>query len=52
VRKVRNLLGVERRRDYAAMKTDAQAINQAASRTETEGHTRVFARQWRNAYPQ
>lgn len=44
VHKLRNLLGAARRRDYAATKTDAQTIYQAASRTK------AIARQWRDAY--
>jgi putative transposase len=52
VHKLRNLLGAVRRRDHAAVKADAQAIYQAASRTEADGQARAFARRWRNAYPQ
>ena len=51
VHKLRNLLGAARRRDHAAMKADAQAIDQAASRSEAEGHALAFARRWRDAYP-
>lgn len=51
VHKLRNLLGAARRRDHAAMKVDAQAIYQAASRTEAVAHAQVFARRWREAYP-
>jgi transposase-like protein len=52
VHKLRNLLGAVRRRDHAAVKADAQAIYQAASRSEAEGHAQAFARRWRDAYPQ
>jgi putative transposase len=52
VHKLRNLLGATRRRDHGAMKTDAQAIYQAANRAEAEAQAQVFARQWRVAYPQ
>jgi len=52
VHKLRNLLSTARRRDHAAMKADAQAIYQAASRSEAEGHAQAFAQRWRDAYPQ
>jgi putative transposase len=52
VHKLRNLLSAVRRRDHAAVKADAQAIYQAASRSEAEAQARAFARQWRAAYPQ
>jgi transposase-like protein len=51
VHKLRNLLGAARRRDHAAMKADAQAIYQAASRSEAVSHAQAFARRWRDAYP-
>jgi putative transposase len=51
VHKLRNLLGAVRRRDHAAMKADAQAIYQAASRSEAEGQAQAFARRWREMYP-
>jgi len=51
VHKLRNLLGAARRRDHAAMKADAQAIYQAASRAEAVSHAQTFARRWRDAYP-
>jgi transposase-like protein len=51
VHKLRNLLGAVRRRDHAAVKADAQAIYQAASRSEATGHAQAFARRWRAAYP-
>lgn len=52
VHKLCNLLGAVRWRDHAAMKEDVQAIYQAASRAEAEGHAQAFAQRWRNAYPQ
>jgi putative transposase len=52
VHKLRNLLGAVRRRDHAAMKTDAQAIYQAADRAEAVAQAQAFARRWRDAYPQ
>ena len=51
VHKLRNLLGAVRRRDHAAMKADAQAIYQAASRREAEDCAQAFAQRWRAAYP-
>jgi len=51
VHKLRNLLGATRRRDHAALKADAQAIYQAASRAAALGQARAFARRWRDAYP-
>lgn len=52
VHKLRNLLSTARRRDHAAMKTDAQAIYQAADRAEAVAHAQAFARRWRAGYPQ
>ncbi len=52
VHKLRNLLSAVRRRDHAAVKADAQAIYQAASRAAAVGHAQAFARRWREAYPQ
>jgi len=51
VHKLRNLLSGARRRDHAVMKAEAQAIYQAASRSEAERHAQAFARRWRNVYP-
>jgi putative transposase len=51
VHKLRNLLSAARRRDHAAMKTDAQAIYPAARRAEAMGQAQAFARRWRDAYP-
>ena len=52
IHKLQNLLSTARRRDHAAMKTDAQAIYQAASRSEAEGDAQALAHRWRDAYPQ
>ncbi len=52
VHKLRNLLSGTRRRDHGAVKADAQAIYQAASRSEAEDHARAFACRWRATYPQ
>jgi transposase-like protein len=52
VHTLRNLVSAVRRRDHAAVKAEAQAIYQAASRAEAEGQAQVFARRWRGAYPQ
>lgn len=51
VHKLRNMLGVVRRRDHAAVKADAQAIYQAGSRREAAALARHFAQRWRAAYP-
>lgn len=51
VHKLRNLLSAVRRRDHAAVKAEAQAIYQAASRAEAVRYAQAFARQWRDAYP-
>lgn len=51
VHTLRNLLSGARRRDHAAMKAEAQAIYQAASRAEAEHAAQTFAHQWRVAYP-
>lgn len=51
VHKLRNLLGAVRRGDHAAVKADAQAIDQASSRREAEGQAQAFARRWGAAYP-
>lgn len=51
VHKLRNLLAPVRRRDHAAVKADAQAIYQAASRREAEALAQHFARQWQTIYP-
>lgn len=51
VHKMRNLVGAVRRRDQAAVATEARAIYQAASRREAETLARQFAQRWRAAYP-
>jgi transposase-like protein len=51
VHTLRNLLSSARRRDYAAMKVDVQAIYQAASRPEAMAQAPAFARRWRDTYP-
>ena len=51
VHKLRNVLSAVRRRDHAAVKADAQAIYQAASRREAEAQARGFARRWQASYP-
>lgn len=51
VHKLRNLLNAARRKDHAAMKADAQAIYQAATRREAEHAARLFAHRWHAAYP-
>jgi putative transposase len=51
VHKLRNLLSTARRHDHAAMKADAQAIYQAASRSEAMAHAQAFGRRWRAADP-
>ena len=52
VQKLRNLLSGARRRDHAAMKADAQAIYRAPSQTAAVAQAQVFARRWRDTYPQ
>lgn len=51
VHKLRNLLSGARRRDYAAMKADAQAIYQAVSHAEAAHAARTFARRWQDHSP-
>lgn len=52
VHKLRNLLARVRRRDHAAVKAQAQAIYQAASRRAAEAAARQFAVHWQRDYPQ
>lgn len=52
VHQLRHLLGAVRRRDHAAMTTDAQAIAQAADRAEAVAQAQAFARRWRDVSPQ
>lgn len=51
VHKLRNVLSAVRRRDHAAVKADAQAIYQAASRREAEALAQALARHWQAMYP-
>ena len=51
VHKMRNLLEKVRRRDYEAVKADAQAIYGAENRREAERAFRRFGARWQNAYP-
>jgi putative transposase len=50
VHKMRNLLEHVRKRDYEAVKADAQAIYRAESRHQAEGAFRAFRRRWQDAY--
>lgn len=51
VHKMRNVLEKVRRRDYEAVKADAQAIYRAENRREAEGAFGRFRARWQNAYP-
>src|SRR5579875_670030 len=51
VHKMRNLLERVRKRDYEAVRADAQAIYRAESRREAERAFRRFRARWQNAYP-
>ena len=51
VHKMRNLLEHVRKRDYEAVKTDAQAIYRAPSRKAAQAPFRAFQTRWRNIYP-
>lgn len=51
VHKMRNILEHVRKRDYAAVKADAQAIYGAANRAKASAAARRFAWRWRDAYP-
>jgi putative transposase len=51
VHKMRNILEKVRKRDYDAVKTDAQAIYLADSRRQAEAAARAFCRRWRSEYP-
>jgi len=51
VHKMRNILDKVRKRDYDAVKTDAQAIYLAQSRRQAEAAAKVFCRHWRRQYP-
>lgn len=50
VHKMRNILEHVRKRDYEAVKADAQAIYRAASRREAERAFRVFRAHWHGVY--
>jgi putative transposase len=50
VHKMRNLLEKVRKRDYDAVKADAQAIYRAQSRRQAETAFRHFGRRWRGDY--
>jgi putative transposase len=50
VHKMRNILEHVRKRDYEAVKVDAQAIYQAQDRGEAERAFRRFRTRWQNAY--
>jgi putative transposase len=51
VHKMRNVLEKVRKRDYDAVKTDAQAIYLADGRRQAEAAFRAFRRRWQNEYP-
>ena len=51
VHKMRNILEHVRKRDYDAVKADAQAIYGAASRQEAEAAFRAFRARWQEVYP-
>jgi putative transposase len=51
VHKMRNILEHVRKRDYEAVKADAQAIYGAESRKAAQAAFRVFQAHWRNPYP-
>jgi putative transposase len=51
VHKMRNILEKVRKRDYEAVKADAQAIYRAESRKAAQAAFRAFQAHWQNAYP-
>jgi putative transposase len=51
VHKMRNILEKVRKRDYDAVKVDAQAIYLADGRREAAAAARAFCRRWRSEYP-
>jgi transposase-like protein len=51
VHKMRNILGRVRKRDYAGVKQEAQAIYQAGSLREAQQVFRTFQRHWQESYP-
>lgn len=50
VHKMRNILEKVRKRDYDAVKTDAQAIYLAGGRRQAEAALRAFRRRWQSEY--
>jgi putative transposase len=51
VHKMRNILEKVRKRDYDAVKTDAQTIYLADSRKAAQAAFRIFQTHWKKAYP-
>lgn len=51
VHKMRNILEKVRKRDYEAVKADAQAIYRAENRKAAQAAFRAFQARWQNAYP-
>ena len=51
VHKMRNILEKVRKRDYDAVKVDAQAIYLAKGRRQAQAAARAFCRRWRADYP-
>jgi putative transposase len=51
VHKMRNILEHVRKRDYDAVKVDAQAIYRAENRKAAQAAYRRFQARWRNSYP-
>jgi putative transposase len=51
VHKMRNILEKVRKRDYDAVKTDAQAIYLADGLRQARAAARAFCRRWRSEYP-
>jgi putative transposase len=51
VHKMRNILEKVRKRDYDAVKVDAQAIYLADGRRQAVAAARAFCRRWRSEYP-
>jgi transposase-like protein len=51
VHKMRNILEKVRKRDYEAVKADAQAIYRAESRAQAEAAFRRFRLRWEKTYP-
>ncbi len=50
VHKMRNILGKVRKRDYEAVKTEAQAIYRAENRKAAQAAFRIFQAHWKNPY--